>query len=67
MWWWCDYINLFDGSHEYMVTKGTISVVNNTAEGADANNDNKQVVFKKCALFTDCISKTNNTQIGNGK
>ena len=31
--------------------------VNNTAAAdADANNTNKQVIFKNCAPFTDCIS-----------
>ena len=28
---------------------------------------NKGVLFKNCALFTDCISEMNNTQIDNAK
>ena len=39
---------------------------NNTAgAGVTANNTNKKVIFKNCALFTNCISKINNTQIDN--
>ena len=36
-----------------------------TAEAA--NNTDKRVVFKSCAPFTDCIRKTNNTQVDNAK
>ena len=27
----------------------------------------KNVIFKNCALFTDCISKINNTRVDNAK
>ena len=30
-------------------------------------NNNTQVVFRNCALFTDCITEINNTQIDNAK
>ena len=33
----------------------------------DPDNADKEVVFKNCAPFTDCISETNNTQIDNAK
>ena len=36
-----------------------------TAEAA--NSTGKRVVFKSCAPFTDCIRKTNNTQVDNAK
>ena len=55
----CDYC---DG---YILVKGNISVNNNAGTGAAANNIGKKVVFKNCAPFTNCISKTNNTQIDN--
>ena len=42
-------------------TAYTISVANTAVPGADANNDNKKVVFKNCAEFTDCMSEINNT------
>ena len=32
---------------------------------AVANNNNKKVIFKNCAIFTDCIRKINNTQVYN--
>ena len=53
----CDY------SDGYILVKGTITVLNTEAAGADANNTNKKVIFKNCALFTSCISRLNNTQI----
>ena len=31
------------------------------------NNNIKEVVFKMCALFIDCISEINSTQIDNAK
>ena len=52
----CDY------SDAYILVTGTITV---TAIGG-GNND-IQVVFKKCAPFTNCISEINNTQIDNPK
>ena len=53
----CDY------SDEYILVKGNISVNNTAVVGATTNNANKKVIFKNCAPFTNCISKTNNTQI----
>ena len=42
--------------------------VNNTAgAGAAANNTDKKVIFKNCALFTNCISKINNTRRDNAE
>ena len=57
----CDYWDA------YILVKGTISVNNTAAQGAAANNTNKKVIFKNCALFTNCISEINNTQIDNAK
>ena len=57
----CDY------SDAYILVKGTISVNNTAAQGAAANNTNKKVIFKNCALFTNCISEINNMQIDNAK
>ena len=33
------------------------------AAGVTLNNTNKNVIFKNCARFTDCITKINNTEI----
>ena len=57
----CDY------GDAYILVKGNITVNNIAADGAVANNTNKKVIFKNCALFTSCISKINNTQIDNAE
>ena len=62
--------SLCDYSDAYILVKGTISVNNTTAQGAAVNNNNKKVIFKSCAPFTNCISEiryANNTQIDNAK
>ena len=43
------------------------AVKNTAAADADANNTNKKVIIKNCAQFTNCISKINNSQVGNAK
>ena len=57
--------SLFDYSDAYKFVKGNISVNNTAAADANVNNANKSIIFKNCALFTNCISKINNTQIDN--
>ena len=57
---------LFDYSDAYVAIKGTISVPN-TGTAATVNKKNKEVVFKNCAPFIDCISEINNMQIDNAK
>ena len=59
--------SLCDYSDAYILAKGTITVNNTAAAGATVNNDDKKVIFKNCAPFTNCISEINNTQIGNAK
>ena len=54
-------------SDAYIFVKGDISVNNNAAAGAIANNTNKKLIFKNRAPFTNCISKINNTQIDNSE
>ena len=58
--------SLCDYSDAYILVKGNVTV-NNTVAGAATNNTNKRVMFKKCAPFTNCISKINNTQIDNAE
>ena len=53
----CDY------SDSYILVKGTITVQNTTATDADTDNTNKQITFRNCALFTDCISEIIRKQI----
>ena len=52
--------SLCDYSDAHIHVKGTITIPT-----AARNNENKKVVFKNCAPFTDCIRKINNTQIDN--
>ena len=59
--------SLCDYSDAYTLVKGNITVNITAANGADANNDNKKVIFKNCAPFTNCTSKINKTDIDNAK
>ena len=47
--------------------KGTILVAKTADSDEVANNANRKVIFKSCAIFTDFISEINNTQIDNSK
>ena len=47
-----------------MHVSGTKTVA---ALAVGGGNNNMEVVFKNCTLFTDCISEINNTQIYNAK
>ena len=58
--------SLCDYSDAYIFVKGTVSVNNTAAQGV-ANNNNKKIIFKNCAPFTNCISEINNMQIDNAK
>ena len=40
--------SLCDYSDVYILIKGTITVVNTAAADAEANNTNKNVIFKHC-------------------
>ena len=59
--------SLCDPSDAYILVKGTISVNNTAAEVAAVNNNDRKVIFKNCAPFTNCISEINNTQTDNTK
>ena len=48
--------SLCDYSGAYILVKGKITVNNTVDAGAAANNTNKNVISKNCALFTNCIS-----------
>ena len=50
-------LNLCNYSDAHMLFKGAITVMNTATADANANNTKK----KKSTLFTDCISKINNT------
>ena len=54
-------------SDAYILVKGNITVNDTAVDGAAANNDDKKVILKNCAPFTNCISKINNTDTDNAK
>ena len=59
--------SLCDYSDAYIIVKRTITVNNTAAEDVAANNINKNVIFKNCSPFTNCIREINNTQVDNAK
>ena len=59
--------SLCDYSDAYILFKGTITIAPAPPPAANPNKNNKEVVFRNCAPFTDCISKIKNTQIDNAK
>ena len=63
--------SLCDYSNAYILVSGTITFVRRGADDASRATDrnNKQGIFKNCALFTDCITNTqvDNTQVGNAE
>ena len=59
--------SLCNYSGAYIFVKVTISIAPVPPAAQNPNNDDKEVVFKNCAPFTDCISEINNTQIDNAK
>ena len=61
--------SLCDYSDAYILVKGTITIAGagDNAAARQADKRDKGVVFKNCALFTNCISEINNTQVDNAK
>ena len=59
--------SLCDSSYAYILAKRNITIAPASAPAANPDNNKKEVVFIKCASFTDCIIETNNTQIDNAK
>ena len=61
--------SLFDYSDAYILVQGTITIIGKRTDTATRQVDErgKEVIFKNCALFTDCVSKINNTQVDNAK
>ena len=59
--------SLYDYSDTYILVKGTINVNNTAAAGASVNHDDKKVIFKNCATFTNCMNEINNIQVDNAK
>ena len=61
--------SLCDNSDAYILVKGKITIAGAGADAAakQADERNKGVIFKNCALFINCLSEIHNTQIDNAK
>ena len=61
--------SLCDYSDAYILVKREITITGagDDAAAKQADERDKGVAFKNCALFTNCISEINNTQIVNAK
>ena len=61
--------SLWDCSDACILVRGTITVIADGANAAAtaADRNNKQVIFKNCAPFTDCICEINNTHVDKTK
>ena len=55
--------SLCNYSDVYIFVKGPITVENTLAQGQPNNGANEKIIFKNCAPFTNCINRTNNTQV----
>ena len=55
--------NLCDYRDAYILVKGTITVEKKVAQDQPSNAANEKAIFKNCALFSNCISRINNTQV----
>ena len=61
--------SLCDYSDTYVIVSGTITITGgeNNDAGRRLGERNKEVIFKNCAPFTDCMSEINNTEVNNAK
>ena len=61
--------SLSDCCVAYKLVKWIIAIVGQGTDAAALAADrlNKEVILKNCALFANCISEINNTQIDNAK
>ena len=61
--------NLCDYSDAYILISGTITIngKGNYDNAKRLDERNKGVIFKNCALFTDCINNVNNNLLDNPK
>ena len=62
-------LNWYDYSNAYILVRKTITIKGEWENDAvkRENERNKVVIFKNFALFNECISNLNNTQIDNAK
>ena len=59
--------SLCDYSDSYILVKGTITFQDTSVQDPEANNTNKEVIFRNCAPFTDYLHEISNTLVDNAK
>ena len=59
--------SLYDYGDVYILVKGTMTIAPALPPAAEPSNNDKEVVFKNCTPFTDCISEKSHTPIDNAK
>ena len=61
--------SLYDYSDAYILVKGSITITGGRVDDAakQADERNTDVILKKCAPFTECISKKISFQVDNAK
>ena len=59
--------SLCDYSDSYILVKGTITFQDTSVQDPEANNTNKEVIFRNCASFTDYLREISNTLVDNAK
>ena len=61
--------SLYDYANAYILAKGTITITGaeNDVAVRQADERDKGVIFKNCALFVECINRINNTEIDYAK
>ena len=59
--------SLCDYSDAYTLVKGIMSIAPVPPPTLNLDNNDKEVVFKNCSPFIDCISEINYTQTDNAK
>ena len=55
--------NLCDYSDAYREVKITITLPNISTQEAASNHRNKDVIFRNCTPFTNCLGEINNTKV----
>ena len=58
--------SLYDYRDAYILVKLALIIPADTV-ATETDRSNKHVIFKNCALFTDCICEANKTELDNEK
>ena len=59
--------SLCDYADAYILAKGTVTGAGDDTAARRADERNKGIIFKNCPWFIKCISKINDTEVGNAQ